>query len=150
MYSCNNSTKLFLEIVTWNFIYLKDLKLKINNEWKTKIQLKSVHLICWVHMVYGIQKNQLDLRINEFLYGFEKFGKQIKRQSKELPISCMLFGGIASQHIGCLACPSACLECSVTIKAQKMSSATLRLFSLAEQCHTQNFISGDLSRILIM
>ena len=31
------------------------------------------------------------------------------------------------------------VECFITIQAQKMSSATLRLFSLAEQCHTQNF-----------
>ena len=30
------------------------------------------------------------------------------------------------------------VECSITIQAQKMNSATLRLFSLAEQCHTQN------------
>ena len=31
------------------------------------------------------------------------------------------------------------VECFKTIQAPKMSSATLKLFSLAEQCHTQNF-----------
>ena len=30
------------------------------------------------------------------------------------------------------------VECSITIQAQKMNKATLRLFSLAEQYHTQN------------
>ena len=29
------------------------------------------------------------------------------------------------------------VECSITIQAQKMNKATLRLFSLDEQCHTQ-------------
>ena len=31
------------------------------------------------------------------------------------------------------------VECSITAQAQKMNSATLRLFSLAKQCPTQNF-----------
>ena len=32
-----------------------------------KNPLKSCHLFCWVHRGFGIQNNQLDLRINEFL-----------------------------------------------------------------------------------
>ena len=36
-------------------------------EWKMKNPWKSCHPLFWVHRVYGIQNNHLDLTINEFL-----------------------------------------------------------------------------------
>ena len=36
-------------------------------EWKMKNPLKSRHQFCWVHRVYGIQNDRLDLRSNKFL-----------------------------------------------------------------------------------